>query len=52
MALLMLISTRLLTILYIRVSRVAALLSSKLFHPKLLTMVVTLHGFPLVIPCD
>ena len=38
-ALVMSISTSLLAILYIRVSRNAALRFSKLFHPKLLIMV-------------
>ena len=37
-------STSLLIILYIKVNRDDALRSSKLFHPKLLIMVVTLDS--------
>ena len=37
-------STSLLIILYIKVNRDASLRSSKLFHPKLLIMVVTLDS--------
>ena len=43
-ALVMSISTSLWAIFHIRVSRDAALRSSKLFHPKLLIMVVTLDS--------